>query len=118
MKTVKEMPAPTTVASYGLSSVPNEFTVYHHPINPETFDKKVLKWINRGFPFPPPIGTKVHIIFNGLGDGKVISYFFEHGFLGVQVKLDNEPKWHIKQTKGDWHRGTALVFGSEIEPVK
>jgi hypothetical protein len=66
-------------------------------------------------PAPPPIGTPVEINFNGLGTGTVDSYFIEHGFLGVKVRLDNPPAWHVKQNKNRTaHQGCALVFGIEL----
>lgn len=63
---------------------------------------------------PPKIGDIVKINFNGLGSGKVDSYFIEHGFLGVTVVLDNEPDWHKKQCKGTPHAGIAMAFGREL----
>jgi hypothetical protein len=63
---------------------------------------------------PPTIGTRVNVPMNGLGTGTVSSYFTEHGFLGVIVKLDNPPDWHIKQNVGRKYQGHALVFGAEI----
>jgi hypothetical protein len=59
----------------------------------------------------PDLGTKIKINFNGLGEGVVHSYFVEHGFIGVRVKLDKQPDWHKNQEQPPY----ALVFGAEIE---
>lgn len=59
----------------------------------------------------PKIGDKVKINFNGLGSGVVVCYFWEHGYAGVEVKLDKQPDWHAKQN-GKGHN--SLVFGAEI----
>lgn len=75
------------------------------------------KWSVGGFATPPAIGTRVRITFNGLGSGVVESYFVEHNFVGVRVRLDAAPAWHVKQNKGTIHAGNALVFGREIEPA-
>ncbi|MDD5510469.1 MAG: hypothetical protein PHI12_06655 [Dehalococcoidales bacterium] len=63
----------------------------------------------------PKIGDKVTINFNQLGTGIVESYFIEDEWLGVRVRLDNEPEWHKKQNPG---RPYALVFGLELDPVE
>lgn len=60
----------------------------------------------------PKIGDKVAINFNSLGTGKVIAYFVNTGYIGVEVKLDKRPKWHIKQN-GDKHPN-AMVYGAEL----
>lgn len=61
---------------------------------------------------PPAIGDKVTIGFNGLGTGTVESYFVEHSWLGVCVKLDKIPDWKAKQCKTN--ADVALVFAPEI----
>ena len=76
-------------------------------------DVNVTKWSGT-FPIPQ-IGTEVTITFNGLGSGRIESYFVEHGYCGVCVRLNNAPAWKIKQSKGTKHEGIALVFGREIE---
>lgn len=74
-----------------------------------------------GWQYIPHLTSKVKITFNGLGTGTVVSYFTEHSFIGVCVKLDNPPAWHTRQNKGRKSangvnmEGHALVFGSEIE---
>jgi hypothetical protein len=59
----------------------------------------------------PRIGDKVEITVNGLGTGTVENYFIEWGWLGITVKLDNEPDWH-KVNCPDFPY--AMVFGTEI----
>lgn len=64
--------------------------------------------------FPlPAIGTRVEITFNGFGAGEVVGYFREFGYVGVEVKVDKRPDWHIKQC-GDKHPN-PMVFGIEIK---
>lgn len=75
-------------------------------------DLNLLKW--SGTSAMPAIGQSVAINFNGLGTGTVVSYFWEHGYIGVAVKLDKAPAWHVKQSKGSKYAGHALVFGSEL----
>lgn len=58
----------------------------------------------------PDLGTKVKINFNQFGTGTVHSYFVEHNFIGVRVKLDKQPEWHKNQGQPPY----ALVFGPEI----
>lgn len=80
---------------------------------PENVDNEsVTKW-SGSYPIPK-IGDRVRIGFNELGSGAVESYFVEHGFVGVCVKLDNPPAWKRKQHAGTKHEDTALVFGKEI----
>lgn len=65
---------------------------------------------------PPKIGAKVHVYMNSLGDGKVVSYFAEYGWLGVLVQCQKNPEWRKKQLKGKNPPGH--VFGKELEPFK
>ena len=75
-----------------------------------------VKWSGRerhaGKPLPK-LGDRVRITFNGLGTGTVVAYFVEAGFLGVKVRLDQRPAWHVKQN--GHNNPDALVFGAEIE---
>jgi hypothetical protein len=61
----------------------------------------------------PKIGDRVICKINTLGPGVVLDYFYEHGYQGVRVLLNDEtrPEWHKKQNPGD---PTAMVFGAEI----
>jgi hypothetical protein len=63
--------------------------------------------------FDPNLGDRVEITINGFGAGTVVSYFCEHGYRGVRVKLDRQPKWHREQGQPPY----ALVFGAEIREV-
>ena len=63
--------------------------------------------------FDPNIGERVQITFNDFGVGTVVSYFCEHGYRGIRVKLDKQPEWHCKQGQPPY----ALVFGAEIRPT-
>ena len=62
---------------------------------------------------PPAIGSRVKVRFNGFGDGTVTGYFLEEGFLGLEVAVDKQPDWHIKQG------GTnpICVFGAECKDI-
>jgi hypothetical protein len=74
-------------------------------------------WRSAAFPSLPALGTPVLVKINNIGPGTVAGYFFEHGYVGVIVQLENAPAWHQKQNEGKWHSGYALVFGSEINGV-
>jgi len=63
--------------------------------------------------FDPNIGNRVRITMNNFGTGTVVSYFCEHGYRGVRVKLDQQPEWHKKQGQPPY----ALVFGAEIAEI-
>jgi len=82
-----------------------QYDEYEKPTDPEH------TWSGKG-PIPD-LGTKVEINFNGLGEGVVHSYFVEHGYIGVRVKLDNQPDWHKNQGRPPY----AMVFGIEINIV-
>lgn len=62
---------------------------------------------------PPAVGERINATVNGFGPGEVVGYFVEGGWMGVEVKLDVRPDWHIK-INGDKHPH-PLVFGNEIE---
>lgn len=81
----------------------------------QTIPDGVWSGADNGLPQPPVIGATVHITFNGLGRGRVVSYFREHGYVGVCVKLADPPVWHVKQKTGKY-AGHALVFGTEVMP--
>jgi len=70
-----------------------------------------LRW--SGKEPPPLIGARVAVPMNSLGAGVVLTYFFEYGWLGVTVLLDEatRPDWHRKQRGSDRR---AHVFGNEI----
>lgn len=66
-----------------------------------------------GFAEPPAIGSRVDVLINGFGPATVLSYFTEAGFLGVAVRPDVRPAWHVRQSPD---RDVALVFGAEVRP--
>lgn len=69
-------------------------------------------WSGRGsLATPPPVGTPVIVRINGIGPGTVRGYFVEHGFLGVEVRVDDPPAWWRKQ---NGRARIARVFGTEI----
>jgi hypothetical protein len=70
-------------------------------------------WAPRTFNAPPAIGTRVYVFMNKFGLGTVTGYFTEHGFLGVHVRPDVRPGWHVKKNPD---RDVICVFGSEIRP--
>jgi hypothetical protein len=69
--------------------------------------------LSGGFEAPPAVGARVDVRINGFGPATVLGYFVEHGFLGVKVKPDVRPPWHVRQNPS---RDVALVFGAEIAP--
>ena len=64
---------------------------------------------------PPPIGEKVRVSMNSLGNGDVVGYFSLEGYLGLRVKLDNPPEWYVKQNKGNV---VGQIFGPEFKPLE
>jgi hypothetical protein len=94
---------------YGLTDLPEGIVLRTEE---NSGDESVIKW-SGCYPIPQ-IGQSVRINFNTLGTGVVESYFVEHGYCGVTVRLDKEPEWKIKQHKGTKHAGIAMVFGLEI----
>jgi len=73
-----------------------------------------FKW--SGDAAPPTIGQRVHCYMNGLGDGTVLAYFVEYGWLGVLVQLDRNPAWRKSQNKGQ--NPPAHLFGLDLERRK
>lgn len=70
------------------------------------------RWSGRGA--VPKIGASVNVAINGLGEGKVLAYFTEHGFLGLLVKFKKPPAWYVKQHGKD---KAGHVFGAELQEV-
>ncbi len=66
------------------------------------------KW--SGALYPPQIGDRVTVNFNGFGIGSAVDYFTQDGWLGIEVKLDKQPDWHIKQGG----HNPIKVFGAEV----
>ncbi len=98
--------------SYDLLEVP---AVVVQRTEENSSNLNVLKWSGKQ-PIPS-IGRKVAINFNQLGTGKVVAYFWEHGYLGLIVKLDKAPEWHRLQKSGTKYFSHVLVFGVEVSNV-
>jgi hypothetical protein len=64
---------------------------------------------------PPPVGEKIKVSMNGLGNGDVVGYFSQEGYLGLRVQLDNPPGWYVKQNKGN---PVGHIFGPEFKPLE
>lgn len=76
----------------------------------------MLIWGGKNGVVPPPVGEKINVSMNGLGNGNVVGYFSEESFLGLLVILDNAPEWFIKQN-GDAKK-VCHVFGPEWKPLE
>lgn len=77
----------------------------------DTIPGAPLAWSN---PLPPPaIGTTINARINGIGPAVVVSYFAEHGFLGLEVAPLSPPEWYVEQNGPDC---SCCVFGAEIDP--
>jgi hypothetical protein len=63
---------------------------------------------------PPAIGAKIKTYLNQMGTGTVLGYFAEHGWLGVLVQLDKNPKWRRDQNGGK--NPPACLFGIDLQP--
>jgi len=63
----------------------------------------------------PAIGSRVYVNMNDFGEGVVVSYFIEHGYVGVEVDLDRQPDWHVEEHGKGKH---ILVFGIEVKKVE
>ena len=61
------------------------------------------------------IGDRVKVTFNGLGDGTVIAFWTNAGYMGLEIQPDQRPEWHIKQNGGA--HPTYLVFGAEVKKL-
>lgn len=72
----------------------------------------VANWFNSAP--PPPIGARVLATFNRLGAGSVVGYFVEDNFLGLLVRLEDPPAWHVEQNGRD---RKAHLFGPEFTPL-
>jgi hypothetical protein len=101
----------TFVNAYDLTTLPAWKPHDATPVTPG----ELPRWSGRGeLATPPPVGARVNVRINGFGWGEVLAYFTEHGFLGLKVRPDQRPSWHLKQAPG---RAYCLVFGSECEPL-
>lgn len=103
-------PAPAFANVYDLARLPEWQPNRDGPAMPG----ELPRWSGHGpMAVPPAIGTRVHVRINDFGPGEVLSYFTEHGFLGVKVRPDVRPAWHRKQTTHNY----CLVYGIELEAI-
>ena len=72
-----------------------------------------LRWVCKN-PIPP-VGTKVNVKINGIGESTVLRYFVEYGFIGLLVQPVNPPAWYIKQNGAD---EPCHVFPAECEELQ
>lgn len=72
-------------------------------------DTSVVKWSGASAT-PPAVGDIVHVRINSIGRSKVLGYFVEDGWMGVQVLPFDPPEWSVRQN-GLRDLG---VFGNEI----
>lgn len=63
------------------------------------------------FPEPPALGSRV-IARNGFGPSTVEGYYVEHGYLGLALRPDERPLWHLRQNPD---RDVVLLYGKELE---
>jgi hypothetical protein len=111
----------------------NEANYHKFDTLPENWTRPVwtegdddCKVVNKSDPYkwsgdnaPPAIGAKVKVYMNSLGNGEVVGYFSEYGWLGVLVVLSKPPSWWRKQTRerGENPATTpAHIYGKELEP--
>ena len=101
-----------TQAQWGEKSKVNSDRKLLNPFDP-------YKW--SGDAPPPAIGAKVKVYMNDFGNGTVMGYFAEYGWLGVLVKISKPPKWWVKQTKNRGEDPKATLghfFGIDLQPRK
>ena len=67
-----------------------------------------VKW--SGKEAPPPLGTEIVVEFNKLGPAKVVGYFIEYGWLGLEVQLHAPPDWWVRNAQRHGFK-TAFIFG-------
>lgn len=71
-----------------------------------------LKWSGPGS--PPVPGDVVLAKVNGIGECRVLRYFGEHGWLGLEVQPLQPPDWYVKQNGGNC---PCHIFGAEVARV-
>ena len=73
---------------------------------------KHLRWSDN---LPPPsIGAKTRAL-GDLGEGQVVGYFSEHGYLGVLIRLDAPPKWFVEQNGATT---PCHIYGAELRRAR
>jgi hypothetical protein len=89
-----------------------EQAIYKDSMVANVEDGKLI-WAGKDGFVPPPVGSKVIVRINSLGEAEVKGYFSQDGFLGLLVVLDNAPEWYVKQN-GDAKK-VGHVFGPEVK---
>jgi hypothetical protein len=100
--------------TYGLQLMPEWVQMPEAKGEEDQAPKSGPVWWSGKLP-PPELGSRVTIRMNGFGPGTVVAFFVEYGYLGIEVKVDTRPDWHIKQNKGrPESECNPMVFGSEL----
>ena len=101
-------------AEYGLDDLPAAWEPLTWDVQGNSLTEAgKLYW--SGKDEPPPVAARVEVLINGMGPGRVVGYFVEGPYLGVEVRLEKNPGWRLKQ-----HGGKdlpVLAFGKEIRPA-
>jgi len=96
-------------SAYGLKVIPGK-------VNMDVSDSRVPGLKYSGKSPVPAIGDRVFIALNKLGHGEVVSYYIEDHCLGVEIKLDAPPAWHLRRYLiGTGNYGITRMFGSEVD---
>ncbi len=83
-----------------------------HDETPVAIGAELPRW--SGSSPPPAIGERVNLFINSFGPATVVSYFVEHGFLGIECKLDKVPDWLERQCERAGILPRPKVFGAEL----
>ena len=60
----------------------------------------------------PRLGERARSKINAYGEGEIVGFFTEHNALGIYLKPDRMPAWHVKQNPT---RPCAMLFGAEFD---
>jgi hypothetical protein len=102
------------VSEYGLEHPPQGWVF----ATPDSMgDDLLLKYSGL---FLPRVGARVRVDMNRFGWGTVTGYFVEHGWLGVEVKIDQPPAWWVKQQKerNEPIDSVGHFFGIDLGAIK
>jgi len=96
-----------------LSTVPVHIRYLATQATPSADMPTDIKWSNLTFDVPA-IGDLVFVRINRIRAARVVSYFVEHGFLGLLVVPLAPPEWFVKQ---NGRFSECHVFGTEVDPM-
>ena len=65
-----------------------------------------------GNQYPPAVGERVVANFNGFGPGVVTGYRAVDGYLAIEITVDKQPEWHLKQ---NGVKRDIIAFGPEVK---